>query len=138
MNLVTSAGKLPPRSSSSVAVISTPDLSPASGTLTHCGNSRTLSITVCRRAPQCIPSGRQRGQAFGGAVCNSARVTVFGDLGAEQDRLDGILAGLAAEQWLAESGAAGWTVEPLRDSARRIATAPGGGTLPTARCRVPG
>jgi len=65
-------------------------------------------------------------------------VTVFGDLGAEQDRLDGILAGLAAEQWLAESGAAGWTVEPLRDSARRIATAPGGGTLPTARCRVPG
>jgi uncharacterized protein (TIGR03084 family) len=37
-------------------------------------------------------------------------VTVFDDLVAEQDRLDGILSGLTMAQWLTESGAAGWSV----------------------------
>lgn len=37
-------------------------------------------------------------------------MTVFDDLVAEQDRLDGIMAVLSPEQWLTESGAAGWSV----------------------------
>ena len=37
-------------------------------------------------------------------------VTVFDDLGAEQERLEGILDGLAEAQWRSPSGAAGWTV----------------------------
>jgi len=37
-------------------------------------------------------------------------VTVFDDLTAEQDRLEGILGGLAEAQWLSPSGAARWTV----------------------------
>jgi uncharacterized protein (TIGR03084 family) len=37
-------------------------------------------------------------------------MSVFDDLGAEQERLDGILSGLDGEQWGAPSGAAGWTV----------------------------
>ena len=37
-------------------------------------------------------------------------MTVFDDLAAEQDRLDGILSDLSPAQWLEESGAAGWSV----------------------------
>lgn len=37
-------------------------------------------------------------------------MTVFDDLAAEQDRLDGILSVLSPAQWLTESGAAGWSV----------------------------
>jgi uncharacterized protein (TIGR03084 family) len=37
-------------------------------------------------------------------------MTVFDDLGAEQDRLEDILAGLDEAQWLAPSAAEGWTV----------------------------
>ena len=37
-------------------------------------------------------------------------MTVFDDLGAEQDRLEEILAGLSEGQWVAPSAAAGWTV----------------------------
>jgi uncharacterized protein (TIGR03084 family) len=37
-------------------------------------------------------------------------VVIFDDLQAEQDRLQGILAGLDEEQWAAPSGAAGWAV----------------------------
>jgi uncharacterized protein (TIGR03083 family) len=37
-------------------------------------------------------------------------MAIFDDLEAEEDRLDGILADLAAAQWAAPSGAAGWTV----------------------------
>jgi uncharacterized protein (TIGR03084 family) len=37
-------------------------------------------------------------------------MSVFDDLAAEQDRLEGILTGLADAQWLSESDAAGWTV----------------------------
>ena len=35
---------------------------------------------------------------------------ILDDLVAEEERLEDILAGLSAEQWLAESGAAGWSV----------------------------
>jgi uncharacterized protein (TIGR03084 family) len=35
---------------------------------------------------------------------------VFDDLEAEEERLDGILAGLSQDQWLAPSAAAGWSV----------------------------
>jgi uncharacterized protein (TIGR03084 family) len=35
---------------------------------------------------------------------------VFEDLGAEQERLEGILGGLDEAQWAAPSGAAGWTI----------------------------
>jgi uncharacterized protein (TIGR03084 family) len=37
-------------------------------------------------------------------------MTVFDDLGAEQDRLEEILAGLDEAQWMAPSAAAGWSV----------------------------
>ena len=37
-------------------------------------------------------------------------MTVFDDLGAEQERLAGILGGLDDAQWLSASGAAGWTI----------------------------
>ena len=37
-------------------------------------------------------------------------MTVFDDLGAEQERLEKILAGLDEEQWLSGSGAPGWTI----------------------------
>jgi uncharacterized protein (TIGR03084 family) len=37
-------------------------------------------------------------------------MTVFDDLAAEQERLDGILGGLAEAQWMSQSGAAGWTI----------------------------
>jgi uncharacterized protein (TIGR03084 family) len=37
-------------------------------------------------------------------------MTVFDDLGAEQDRLEDILAGLDEAQWLSPSAAEGWTV----------------------------
>jgi len=37
-------------------------------------------------------------------------MTVFDDLAAEQERLEGILGGLDEAQWMSASGAAGWTV----------------------------
>ena len=37
-------------------------------------------------------------------------MTVFDDLGAEQERLEKILAGLDEEQWLSALGAPGWTI----------------------------
>jgi hypothetical protein len=37
-------------------------------------------------------------------------MTVFEDLAAEQERLEGILGGLDEAQWMSASGAAGWTV----------------------------
>ena len=37
-------------------------------------------------------------------------MAIFEDLEAEQDRLDGILAGLDEAQWTSPSAAAGWTV----------------------------
>jgi len=37
-------------------------------------------------------------------------MTIFGDLAAEQDRLENILAGLDETRWMSASGAAGWTV----------------------------
>lgn len=37
-------------------------------------------------------------------------MTVFDDLAAEQDRLEGILLKLTGKEWLSESDAAGWTV----------------------------
>jgi len=37
-------------------------------------------------------------------------MTVFDDLAAEHDRLEGILLGLSEAEWLTESGAAGWSV----------------------------
>ena len=37
-------------------------------------------------------------------------VSVIDDLGAEQERLEGILSGLDEAQWVASSGAAGWTI----------------------------
>jgi uncharacterized protein (TIGR03084 family) len=37
-------------------------------------------------------------------------MTVFDDLAAEQDRLEGILGGLDEARWTSQSGAAGWTI----------------------------
>jgi uncharacterized protein (TIGR03084 family) len=40
-------------------------------------------------------------------------MAIFDDLEAEQDRLEDILSGLGGPQWLAASGAAGWTVRDV-------------------------
>ncbi|MDR0344517.1 MAG: maleylpyruvate isomerase family mycothiol-dependent enzyme [Nocardiopsaceae bacterium] len=58
---------------------------------------------------------------------------IFNDLTAEQDRLEGILAGLAADAWVSPSGAAGWTVADVvlhlaqTEEAVTASTAGGGG-----------
>ncbi|MBO0772644.1 MAG: maleylpyruvate isomerase family mycothiol-dependent enzyme [Actinobacteria bacterium] len=59
---------------------------------------------------------------------------IFDDLTAEQDRLEGILAGLDEQVWLSPSGAAGWTVTDvvlhLAQSEEAVAaSAAGGGGL---------
>jgi uncharacterized protein (TIGR03084 family) len=62
-------------------------------------------------------------------------MTVFDDLGAEQDRLEGILGGLDEAQWMSESGAAGWTVADvvlhLAQSEESVAATVSGGSLGT-------
>jgi uncharacterized protein (TIGR03084 family) len=50
------------------------------------------------------------GQGFGTRVVGRAVVTVIDDFAAETARLEGILGLLTEEQWLAESGAGGWSV----------------------------
>jgi hypothetical protein len=59
-----------------------------------------------------------------------AGVTVFDDLGAEQERLEGILDGLAEAQWRSPSGAAGWTVADvvLRHRGRPASGRPASGS----------
>ena len=37
-------------------------------------------------------------------------MSIFDDLGAEEERLEKILLGLDEEQWVSPSGAAGWTI----------------------------
>ena len=60
-------------------------------------------------------------------------MTVFDDLVAEQDRLDGILSGLTPAQWLTESGAAGWSVADvvlhLAQSEEGVVVSANGGEL---------
>jgi uncharacterized protein (TIGR03084 family) len=60
-------------------------------------------------------------------------MTVFDDLAAEQDRLEGILAGLDEGQWTAPSAAAGWTVADvvlhLAQSEEAVQAAMTGGDL---------
>jgi uncharacterized protein (TIGR03084 family) len=60
-------------------------------------------------------------------------MTVFDDLGAEQDRLEVILGGLDRAQWMSESGAAGWTVADvvlhLAQSEESVVTTASGGDL---------
>ena len=43
-------------------------------------------------------------------VCDSAGMSIFDDLAAEQERLEKILAGLDEAQWLSPSAAEGWTI----------------------------
>jgi uncharacterized protein (TIGR03084 family) len=60
-------------------------------------------------------------------------MTVFDDLAAEQERLEGILAGLDETQWVSASGAAGWTVADvvlhLAQSEESVVTTTTGGDL---------
>ena len=62
-------------------------------------------------------------------------MTVFDDLAAEQDRLEGILDGLDEGQWLSQSGAAGWTVADvvlhLAQSEESVVATASGGDLRT-------
>ena len=45
-----------------------------------------------------------------GKVCDSAGMTIFDDLAAEQERLEKILTGLDEAQWVSASAAEGWTI----------------------------
>jgi uncharacterized protein (TIGR03084 family) len=62
-------------------------------------------------------------------------VTVFDDLAAEQERLEGILDGLGEVQWTSPSGAAGWTVADvvlhLAQSEESVVVTVSGGDLRT-------
>jgi uncharacterized protein (TIGR03084 family) len=60
-------------------------------------------------------------------------MTVFDDLAAEQERLEGILGGLDETQWTSPSGAAGWTIADvvlhLAQSEESVVTTVSGGDL---------
>ena len=60
-------------------------------------------------------------------------MTVFDDLAAEQERLEGILGGLDEAQWLSPSGAAGWTIADvvlhLAQSEESVVVTASGGEL---------
>jgi uncharacterized protein (TIGR03084 family) len=62
-------------------------------------------------------------------------MTVFDDLAAEQERLEGILGGLDEAQWTSPSGAAGWTVADvvlhLAQSEESVVATTSGGDLRT-------
>jgi len=62
-------------------------------------------------------------------------MTVLEDLGAEQERLEGILCGLDEAQWMAPSAAAGWTVTDvvlhLAQSEESVVISVSGGDLRT-------
>jgi uncharacterized protein (TIGR03084 family) len=68
-------------------------------------------------------------------VWHSPRMTVFDDLGAEQERLEEILAGLDEAQWVSPSAAEGWTVADvvlhLAQSEEAVEAAMTGGHLRT-------
>ena len=57
----------------------------------------------------CCSSGAS-GLLAGRRVCHSAGMSIFDDLGAEQERLAKILSGLDEGQWESASGAQGWTI----------------------------
>ena len=60
-------------------------------------------------------------------------MTVFDDLAAEQERLEGILGELNEAQWMSASGAAGWTVADvvlhLAQSEESVVVSASGGDL---------
>ena len=62
-------------------------------------------------------------------------MTVFDDLAAEQERLEGILGGLDEARWLSPSGAAGWTIADvvlhLAQSEESVVITVSGGDLRT-------
>ena len=70
-----------------------------------------------------------------GRVWHSSGMTVLDDLTAEQERLEGILAGLDEARWMAPSSAAGWTVADvvlhLAQAEESVLTALSGGDLRT-------
>jgi hypothetical protein len=67
-------------------------------------------------------------------------MTVFDDLAAEQERLEGILGGLDETQWTSPSGAAGWTVADavlhLAQSGESVVVTVSGGDLRTGTGRT--
>lgn len=69
-------------------------------------------------------------------------MTVFDDLGAEQERLAGVLGGLNEAQWMSESGAAGWTITDvvlhLAQSEESVVATAAGGDLRTGLGAVTG
>ena len=69
-------------------------------------------------------------------------MTVFDDLAAEQERLEGILGGLDEAQWMSASGAAGWTVADvvlhLAQSEESVVVSASGGDLRTGPGRTGG
>jgi uncharacterized protein (TIGR03084 family) len=69
-------------------------------------------------------------------------MTVFDDLSAEQERLEGILDGLDEAQWMSPSGAVGWTVADvvlhLAQSEESVVVTASGGDLRTGAGRAAG
>ena len=69
-------------------------------------------------------------------------MTVFDDLAAEQERLEGLLGGLDETQWMSPSGAAGWTIADvvlhLAQSEEAVVVTASGGDLRTGVGRAAG
>jgi uncharacterized protein (TIGR03084 family) len=69
-------------------------------------------------------------------------MTVYDDLGAEQERLAGILGGLDDAQWMSASGAVGWTIADvvlhLAQSEESVLVTASGGDLRTGRGQAAG
>src|SRR6185369_4416977 len=59
----------------------------------------------------------------GSPVCDSAGMSIFDDLGAEQERLEKILSGLDEAQWRSASAAEGWTIADAAVRMERAAPA---------------
>src|SRR6476660_2125298 len=58
-----------------------------------------------------VRRGRRASALLAGRpVCDSAGMSIFDDLGAEQERLEKILSGLDEAQWRSASAAEGWTI----------------------------
>src|SRR6185312_4320803 len=55
-------------------------------------------------------AGRLRPGGRRASLCHSAWMSIFDDLGAEQERLEKILSGLDEAQWGWASAAQGWTI----------------------------
>src|SRR5690242_12089573 len=79
------------------------------------GSRRRPASDLTQRNPGSSAFGRRSaGRPHPGgsraSLCDSAGMSIFDDLGAEQERLEKILSGLDEAQWRSASAAEGWTI----------------------------